>query len=66
MTNLDLANSLRCNMFADRETIKEAYDYALTVAKASGCSPQVMTAIHVMMNTIANTIEQNELATVDN
>lgn len=60
MNQRDLAESLRCGMFADRETIREAYDYALQVAKASGSSPQVLTAIHVMMNTIANTIEQIE------
>ena len=66
MTNIELVKSLRCNMFADRETINEAYDYALKVAKNSGSSPQVLTALHVMMNTIANVIEQNELATVDN
>ena len=60
MTHSELAESLRCGMFADRETIREAYDYALEVAKASGSSPQVLTAIHVMMNTIANTIEQIE------
>ena len=60
MNQRDLADSLRCGMFADRKTIREAYDYALEVAKASGSSPQVLTAIHVMMNTIANTIEQIE------
>ena len=60
MTHSELAESLRCGMFADRETIREAYDYALQVAKASGSSPQVLTAIHVMMNTIANTIDEIE------
>lgn len=62
MTHSELAESIRSDMFADRATIREAYDYALQVAKASGSSPQVMTAIHVMMNTIANTIDQIESA----
>ena len=60
MTHSELASAIRCEMFADRPTIREAYDYAMDVAKGSGCSPQMVTALHVMMNTIANQIDQIE------
>lgn len=62
MTHSDLANHIRNDMFADRENIREAYEYALEVAKNSGSSAHVMTAIHVMLNTIANTIDKIENA----
>lgn len=60
MTHSELATFIRSDMFADRPTIREAYEYALDIAKGSGCSPQMLTALHVMMNTIANQIDQIE------
>jgi len=60
MTNLELAKALKNGMFADRETVREAFDYAFKVADASNCPPAVMTAIMVLSNTIAKQIEQNE------
>lgn len=54
MDKHDLIHSLRCGMFASRESINEAYEYALDVL---GTNAQTLTALHVLMNTIANEIE---------
>lgn len=54
MSNEDLVYSLRCGMFASRETIDEAYDYALDML---GRNPQTLTALHVLMNAIADQLE---------
>jgi hypothetical protein len=58
MTKEELIHKLRCDMFSDRMTIKEAYDYAWMVAKASDNQIAVMTAVQVLANTIANEIEK--------
>ena len=41
-------------MFADRETIQEAFDYAEMMAKASGSPLHAITPVFVLFNTIAN------------
>lgn len=56
MTNEDLIYSLRCGMFASRDSINEAYDYALELL---GKNAQTLTALHVLMNAIADQIEEN-------
>lgn len=63
----ELAHSLKCNLFADRGTdISAAYEYLLAVADASNNPPAVITAAHVLVNTICNALlmdeEQPELA----
>ena len=58
MTKEELIHKLRCDMFSDRMTIKEAYDYAWMVAKASDNQIAVMAAVQVLANTIANEIEK--------
>ena len=55
MSKEDLIGSLRCGLFASRPSIEEAYDYALDVL---GRDVQAMTAIHVLMNAIADQIEE--------
>ena len=60
MTNIEFAKLLQNNMFAERATVKEAYDYAFDIAQASDCSPAVITAIMVLTNTIAKQIIENE------
>ena len=57
MKTEDLIHSLRCGLFASRETIDEAYEYALDML---GRNPQSLTALHVLMNTIANKIEMQD------
>ena len=65
MTNMEMAKSMTVPLFATRETVKEAYDYAMEVAHACGVDNKmaVITAIHVLMNTIAQEIERNESTT---
>lgn len=58
MTKEELIQQLRCNMFSDRMTIEEAYDYAWKVAKGTDNQGAVMTAVQVVVNTIANEIEK--------
>ncbi len=61
MTKHELAESLRNPMFAERESIREAYLYAEEVSKGGFTSPMTLfTALHVMMNSIANEIEKLE------
>ena len=60
MTKHELALSIYSPLFAKRDTLKEAYDYAMEIAKASENPAAVTTAIHVMMNTIAKEIERTE------
>lgn len=60
MTKEELIHKLRCNMFSDRMTVEEAYDYAWKVARASDDQLAVMTAVQVVANTIANEIEKLE------
>ena len=54
MTPKELGTSLRCDLFADRPSIQEAFDYAIDVSRASDNPPAVMTAIFIVVNTIAN------------
>lgn len=55
----ELAKSLKNGMFADRDTIGEAMEYALNVAKGcGGNSAAVLTAVQVVVNTIAKEIEK--------
>lgn len=62
MTSIELARALKNQMFADRATIDEAYEYAYSIAKASGEAPAVMTAVQVVVNTICKEIEKLEAA----
>lgn len=58
MTKQELADSLRNRMFAERETLSEAFTYASEVAPHGGV--YTLTALSVLMNTIANEIEKLE------
>ena len=57
MKTEDLIHSLRCGLFASRETIDEAYEYALDLL---GRDAQSLTALHVLMNAIADQIEMQD------
>ena len=57
MTQHELAHSIYSPMFGERETLKEAYDYVTKLARGSDDAVVVLTAVHVMMNTIAKQIE---------
>ena len=52
----ELAESLRHKLYGERETIGEAFEYALSVAPDGGI--YALTGLHVLLNTIANEIER--------
>jgi hypothetical protein len=60
--NAQLAKAIRVPLFADRETINEAWDYATEVLMSLRESDRMaaMTAIMVLTNTISKEILKNE------
>jgi len=60
MNHIELAKALQHKMFADRDTIDQALEYAYTIAKASENPAAVMTAVHVVINTICNELLKEE------
>jgi len=62
MTNAEIAHYLRCNLFAERETVPDAIDYAFDVLRRLEPDDRLMayTAMMVLNNTIAKQIERNE------
>jgi hypothetical protein len=58
--NQRFAKSIRNNLFSDRKTLNEAMEYAYSIAKGTDNPAAVMTAIMVVVNTLANYIEQLE------
>ena len=63
MTNQELANSIRHKLFAERETLQEAMDYAFRVFRSLGPNEELpaTTALMVVLNTLANEIEKAEV-----
>jgi hypothetical protein len=53
----ELAVQMYTPLFAERDSVHQAYNYAMDIAKASDNPAAVTTAIHVLMNTIAKDIE---------
>jgi hypothetical protein len=62
MTLNELARTISSPLMADRETIDDAFEYALMVAKGTDNPMAVMTAIYVVTNTIAKQIKEIENA----
>lgn len=61
MTNTELAQAIRHKLFAERETLKEAYEYAFSVFRTLGRNEMAATtAFMVVMNTLANELEKLE------
>ena len=60
MTPQALAESIRTRLFADRANFDVALDYAYSIAKGTDNPAAVMTAVMVVVNTLANYIEQTE------
>lgn len=62
MSNVELAKSMRHGLFAERETVKEAWDYAFEVINSLPKSQKAaaMTAMMVLLNTISKEILKNE------
>ena len=60
---LHLAQGLHSPLFATKDSIKESITYAYAIAKASDNPAAVTTALHVVLNTIAQHLE--DLVTTD-
>lgn len=60
MTKGEMIKSIRNRIFGDRESLQEAYDYVYAIAEGSNNKAAVLTAVHVMMNTIANELEKGK------
>ena len=60
--NLELAKAIRHGLFADRATVKDAFDYAFDVIDSMRGANKVAatTALYVVLNTISNEIISNE------
>jgi hypothetical protein len=54
---ITLAQGLYSPLFASRDSIKEAITYAYDIAKASENPAAITTALHVVLNTIAQHLE---------
>ena len=57
-TPATLAHKLYMPMFAERANIKEAYAYVQDVVRNTENSAATMTAVHVLLNTVAKEIEK--------
>ena len=62
MTNQEIASAIRLQVFADRDTIAEAWKYAEDVIMSLHESDRMaaMTAMMVMLNTVSKLITKNE------
>ena len=58
MTMEDLSKAISSGMFADRDSLKEAFEYVGELAKASDNPMAVWTAVMVVCNTIANEMKK--------
>jgi len=61
MNHIELAKALQHKLFADRDTIDEALEYAYMVAKGSDNPAAVITAVHVVINTICKELLKEEV-----
>ena len=64
MNQKELANSVRNRMFGERETFDEAMEYAQMIARGTENPAAVMTAVMVVVNTLANYIDQTTVEKV--
>jgi hypothetical protein len=60
---LTLSAGLYSPLFATRDSIKDAITYAYDIAKASDNPAAVTTALHVVLNTISQHLEDQVRAT---
>jgi hypothetical protein len=55
MTDTELANAIRHGLFSERETLKEAMEYAFSVFRTLGPNEiAATTAMMVVLNTLSN------------
>ena len=65
MTNQAIARQIRDSLFSERETIEDATAYAYSLIHTLKPKDRItaLTALHVLANTIANTITAQEPTT---
>lgn len=56
-TTAELTKAIRCNLFAKRDSVDEAMEYAMSILKND---PAAVTAMMVVLNTVADAIEVAE------
>ena len=63
MTNEILAKELKNGMFSSRKNVAEALTYAYDLIETMNGTDKMaaFTALHVVLNTLANQIEKNEV-----
>ena len=64
MTPTELASSIRNRMYGERETYNQALEYAFSIARGTDNPMAVLTAVMVVVNTLANYIDQTEVEKV--
>ena len=62
MNKTELAKSLKHGMFADRQTLEDAVEYAYAVINGMPMEHRIyaFTALHVVLNTVSNEIAKLE------
>jgi len=60
MTLNEILHDIHTPLFANRDTIDEAFEYALMVAKGTDHPMAVMTAVYVVTNSIAKQLKEME------
>jgi hypothetical protein len=60
MTPVEL-KSFRQGIFSERETLREALEYAHMVAKGSDHPPAVLAAVYVVLNTVINELNKDSI-----
>jgi hypothetical protein len=58
----EIIKNIHTPLFANRDTIDEAFEYALMVSKASENPMAVMAAVYVVTNTIAKQLKEMDNA----
>ena len=54
-----LAKAIYIPLFSSRDSIQEALEYGHALGQASGCTVEIATAMHILLNTIARRLDPN-------
>lgn len=60
MNTTELAKSIYNPLFADRDNLKDAFDYAFNLAQHSGNAQAVLTAMFVVLNTVSKELQKEQ------
>lgn len=62
MTKTEFAKAIRNNMFATRDNLDDAYEFAHAIARGTDNPAAVMCAVQVVVNTLAKYVDELETA----